>query len=270
MSDILSIFLAGLLGILAGILGHKYYGHGISLMGRGKERILPVGDNFLFIAAHEIKTSLTAISGFTELLSGSVKYMPKDVRTRFDQLNLAVGNLKELLGELLEIAGSETEVKKMKLGPVDLLGLVNELIFQASPLASEAKVAIGIRMQDQMPPVLADPVKLKEVVLNILTNAIKYNRPGGRIDVTLLVLEGTAIIEFRDTGYGIPRDENDKVFEKFFRSSTARTKQVVGTGLGLFITKMWVEKMGGKIALSSTEGFGTTVAFSLPLAGDSK
>lgn len=230
-----------------------------------KEKTSSVSDNFLFIAAHEIKTSLTAIAGFTELLSGSVKYMPKDVKMKFDHLDSAVGNLKELLGELLEISGSEYEVKKMKLGPVDLLSIINDLILQVSPLASEARIAIGIRIQDKMQPVLADPVKLKEVILNILTNAIKYNKPGGRVDITLLALDHTAIIEFRDTGYGIPRGEEDKVFEKFFRSSTARTRQVVGTGLGLFITKMWVEKMGGQIALSSTEEFGTTVAFSLPL-----
>lgn len=231
----------------------------------GKERAPSVSDNFLFVAAHEIKTSLTAILGFTELLSGSVKYMPKDVRERFDQLNSAVENLRELLGELLEISGSETEVKKMKLGPVDLLGIINELILRVSPLSSESRVAIGLRMQDKMPPVLADSVKLKEVILNILTNAIKYNRPGGRVDITLLTLENTAIVEFRDTGYGITKGEEDKVFEKFFRSSIVRTKQVSGTGLGLFITKMWVEKMGGQIAISSTEEFGTTVAFSLPL-----
>jgi signal transduction histidine kinase len=233
-----------------------------------KEKTLPLSGNFLFVAAHEIKTSLTAISGFTELLSGSVKYMPKDVRDRFNQLDSAVGNLKELLGELLEISGSEYEVKRMILGPVDLLSLINELVSRVSPLSSELRVEIGIRVQDTLPPVLADPAKLKEIVLNILTNAIKYNKLGGRVDITILTLDHTVIIEFRDTGCGIPKGEMRMVFEKFFRSSISREKQISGTGLGLFITKMWVEKMGGQISMSSTEGFGTTVAFSLPLAQD--
>lgn len=241
-------------------------GRGLSWLGRDKREIPGLADNFLFIAAHELRSSITAISGFTELLQGSVEHMPQDVQEKFGQLDLAVKNLKELLGELLEISGSEVEIKKMKLGPVDLLDITNEVMRQVSPLASEARVEMGVRIQDKMPPVLADPMKLKEVILNILTNAIKYNRMGGRVDITFLLIDRVAIVEFRDTGYGIPRDEQEKVFDKFSRSTTARKRQIPGTGLGLFVSKMWVEKMGGQIALTSTEEFGATVAFSLPLA----
>ena len=112
---------------------------------------------------------------------------------------------------------------------------------------------------------MADTQKLKEVVMNLLDNAIKYNREEGRVDITVFSQNDVLITEIRDTGYGIPAEDQAKIFQKFFRAPTKETQEVLGTGLGLFVIRMLIEKMGGKVMFSSSEGKGSTFSFWLPI-----
>ena len=99
--------------------------------------------------------------------------------------------------------------------------------------------------------------------MNLLTNAVKYNRKGGKVKVDVRPEKNKLIIDVADNGYGIPKDQQSRIFEKFFRAKNEKTGDVLGTGLGLFLTRMIVEKMGGKIGFTSTEGKGTTFTVTL-------
>jgi signal transduction histidine kinase len=140
-----------------------------------------------------------------------------------------------------------------------------------SPLISEKNIVLHLQVET-LPPVLCDASKLREVLINLVGNAIKYNRPGGDIDIHVYRLKGEPfmIFEIRDNGYGIPKALQERIFQKFYRAVTTSTQDILGTGLGLFITRMLVEKMGGKIAFSSIEQQGTTFTLTLPLAKEQK
>ena len=111
-------------------------------------------------------------------------------------------------------------------------------------------------------------VRLVQVVDNLISNALKFTPSGGRVDVRLSAVDGAAVIEVQDTGLGISDDEQQQLFERFFRSSQATKNQIPGSGLGLTITKAIVERHGGQIELESSEGVGTTVRVRLPLSSE--
>ena len=222
-------------------------------------------DEFVFIAAHELRTPVTVIKGFLELVSPSIKRFPKDVQHHLNAITLASNNLNQLINDLLETARSESGELKIAVEPVDVAQLIKTVIVDAQSLADEKKVKIEARLTEALPKIMADPIKVREILANLLSNAIKYNREGGNVNITALRQEETFIIEVHDTGYGIPKVDQEKIFQKFSRVPTKETRAVLGTGLGLFISRMLVEKMGGKISFSSTPGKGTTFAFSLPI-----
>lgn len=220
-------------------------------------------DEFVFIATHELRTPVTAIKGFLELVDNPKNKFPKDVRAHLGSIAMASSNLSQLVNDLLEISRSEAGKMDIDLVPVDIVPLIKSVIRVVKPIADKKKVKVTVRRHKKMPMVLGNEKRLTEVITNLLSNAIKYNKEKGVVDITLLHMNGRVIVEIRDTGFGIPKEEQGKVGNKFFRAVTRDTKTVLGTGLGLFITRMLVEKMGGKLQFSSVEGEGTTFSFSL-------
>jgi len=226
-------------------------------------------DEFVFIAAHELRTPVTAIRGFLELVSESKKNFPKDVKEHLKAINSASNNLSQLINDLLEISRSDAGTMKVNVEPIDIIPIVNEVINELAPLTDPKNIKIIMQGQKSLPPVLADSKKIREAITNLLSNAIKYNKGRGKIYITFLSLDGEVMVEFSDTGYGIAKEEQKKIFQKFFRARTKGTQEVLGTGLGLFITRMLVEKMGGKVSFSSVKEKGSTFVFSLPTSDKS-
>jgi signal transduction histidine kinase len=222
-------------------------------------------DEFVFIASHELKTPVTAIRGFMELVEEDIKNFPKDVRENLAAVVSASSHLNQLINDLLEISRSEAGTMKIELQPTELLPIIQGVVKELSPLARERNIQVKFEAPQPLPKVLASPDKIREIITNLLGNAIKYNRKGGKVDIMAFRLDDRIIMEFRDTGYGIPKDKQNKIFQKFFRAPTKEAQEVMGTGLGLFITRMLVEKMGGEVMFSSTEGKGSTFAFSLKI-----
>jgi signal transduction histidine kinase len=173
--------------------------------------------------------------------------------------------LNELIDDLLEIARGEGNTEALALAPVDVCEIVRDVEATLSPLISQKQVTIThTASMGSSALAMGNKDKLREVITNILSNAIKYNREGGEIVVSCVDTESTLMVEVHDTGYGIPVSQQPQIFSKFFRATTKDTEEIVGTGLGLFIARMLIEKMGGVIKFSSVEGEGTTLAFSLP------
>jgi signal transduction histidine kinase len=178
-------------------------------------------------------------------------------------------HLNQLINDLLEIARSESGAITIAVSPHPFLPILDRVTQSVVALLQEKNLKLET-YSTQLPPILCDETKLREVLLNLVSNAIKYNREGGTITINVFLNEARSqmICEVKDTGFGIPKDQQDRIFQKFFRASTPGTEGVIGTGLGLFLTRMLVEKMGGSISFTSVEGEGTTFSFSLPTAAE--
>jgi len=229
------------------------------------EKIVRLKDEFIFVAAHELRAPVGAIRGFLELVKEATDNFPKDVRENLEAISAASEHLNQLVDDLLEVARSESGTIRIEVEDVDIVTLINSIVKEFSPDIEKKHIKVNVRVAKSTPMVRGDTKKIKEVIVNLLSNAIKYNKEGGGVEIQVFTQEPYLITEIRDTGFGIPKQEHEKIFKKFFRVRARGTRDVMGTGLGLFITRMLVEKMGGKVMFTSRENEGTTFAFSLPL-----
>ncbi len=220
-------------------------------------------DEFVFLAAHELKAPVFAIRGFLELVQDDVKKVPKSMRDNLDAINQASEHLNHLVSDLLQVARNDAGSMSVAVAPISITKLFEGVMQEQTVLAVQRKIKINQSIADLV--VLADENKLKEVITNLVSNAIKYNRAGGTIFIRVAAKKGMGEIIVEDTGFGIPIKEQKKIFQKFFRAGGKATEGVLGTGLGLFITKMLVEKMGGTIAFTSVEDKGTIFTLQIPL-----
>ena len=218
--------------------------------------------------SHEFRTPLAGIKAMVETLaSGAVddKEMSKDFLARIDS---EVDRLTQLVAELTELSRIETGKAELKKEPVNLNQLVEEVIAQLSPQAERQKLSITTDFAVDLPSVPADKDRVRQVIANLVHNAIKFTPAGGRIKITGRVLKGSVVVDISDTGIGIPKGDLARVFERFYKGDKARAGE--GTGMGLAIAKHVVEAHGGNIRVESEEGRGSTFSFSLPLQSGSK
>jgi len=220
-------------------------------------------DEFVFIATHELRAPLTAILLLLEMTSRDEAHLPLPLRSNLDSIREASNHLNQLIDDLLEIARSESSPTIQPTQTVDLVTLVQQAEQVIHPLADARGISISYVHANTPHAVLAHKEKLKEVVTNLISNAIKYNKPNGRITITFTENKDSITTEISDTGYGIPEQYHNKIFEKFFRATSKEVEEITGTGLGLFISKMLLEKMGGSITFSSIEHEGSTFSFTL-------
>lgn len=232
--------------------------------------IAKLKDEFVFIASHELRTPVTAIRGFLQLVESATKDYPPDVKENLGYMAAASEHLSQLINDLLEISRSEAGTMKIAVQPTNIVPIIKAITQEVSPQANEHKIDINLDIHPKAGLVLIDEKKTKEVMMNLLSNAVKYNRDGGNINISVFPFDHNVMVEVKDRGYGIPENQQAKIFEKFFRATNEKTGDVLGTGLGLFITRMLVEKMGGKIMFSSIEGKGSTFAVLLPAAPQKK
>jgi signal transduction histidine kinase len=185
------------------------------------------------------------------------------MRDNLDAINQASEHLNHLVSDLLQVARNDAGSMSVAVAPISITKLFEGVMQEQTVLAVQRKIKINQSIADLV--VLADENKLKEVITNLVSNAIKYNRAGGTIFIRVAAKKGMGEIIVEDTGFGIPIKEQKKIFQKFFRAGGKATEGVLGTGLGLFITKMLVEKMGGTIAFTSVEDKGTIFTLQIPL-----
>jgi signal transduction histidine kinase len=222
---------------------------------------------FLSRISHELRTPLNAILGFGQLLQ--LDDLTEQQRESVDQMLRGGRHLLGLINEVLDISRIETGSLALSLESVDLHEVLTETADLIRPLAAEREIGIHPPTREQCPwTVHADRQRLKQVLLNLAANAVKYNRHGGAIHLACHpTSEGRVAIVVRDTGPGIPPDKMERLFMPFDRLG-AEQSEVQGTGLGLALSKGLMEAMGGTLGAHSVQGEGTTFTLELALAED--
>ena len=210
--------------------------------------------------SHELKTPLTSISGFAELIkSGMVK--SEDVEEFATRIYNEAGRLITLVNDIIRLSRLE-EGQLYEKEEIDIRKLLQETM---EGLEVEAKKNhIKMAIEGDSPTYIAPPQIMGEILHNLCENAVKYNKPGGSVTIRLHVEDGNTVITVSDTGIGIPTEYQQRVFERFFRVDKSHSKKIGGTGLGLSIVKHSVDYLGGQIYLTSEIGVGTTVKIVLP------
>jgi heavy metal sensor kinase len=215
---------------------------------------------FLADVSHELRTPLTVVKGNVDLMR-RMKRFDEESLTSIDQ---EAGRLTRLVGGLLLLAQAESGKLPLTFRPVELDILITE-VFQEMRIIAGDKVHVHLNEIDQM-MANGDRDRLKQVLINLVANAIQYTPQNGDVYLSLANVGGQARIVCRDTGPGIPAEDLPHIFERFYRAEKSRTRgQSTGFGLGLSITKWIVEHHGGRIEVDSKEGRGTTFAIWLPL-----
>ncbi len=213
---------------------------------------------FISNASHELKTPVTAIIGYTEMLKEDKEYDETIVEYIYGESK----RLKDLVIELLELSRLESIEKSIDKTTVNIGHMVKDVIQNMASKSSKFNIVINSSIEDEI-VILADNSKIRQVVINLIDNAIKYSDPGQAIDVTLKKEGRFSVLSVRDYGKGIPKDEMDKVFDRFFRCSNSY--QIYGSGLGLAISKEIVEKHGGTIEIEKDIDKGSKFTVMLPM-----
>lgn len=239
----------------------------LNRMAGGLQRLQELKNEFVFIASHELRSPISAIKGYLSLIQESAGFSPpEDVRRYLENATKANDRLVQLVDDILDIARSESGKLNVSVAVCDLSEAVDAVVREQKVLADAKRITVAYARPEKPAKVLADDVRLKEVLVNLVSNAIKYSPEGAAITISHQRKNGGVVTNVRDSGFGIPAKDQAHVFEKFFRADEGRRKGIPGTGLGLFITKQLVEKMNGKIWFSSAEGKGSTFSFSLKAA----
>jgi signal transduction histidine kinase len=223
-------------------------------------------DEFVLTASHELRSPLTSVQGFAELLMLERDSLtPKQV----DTVEIILDNcrhLVRLLNDLLDLARSDAGRLAITPKPTELAPLIDDAVRTMRGQTNSASQTLTQRIEPGIPLVQVEPDRIRQILVNLLTNAHEYSPPGASIEVTARVVDADVEIAVTDNGPGIPESQLEHIFERFVRGDAGLTQRVGGTGLGLAISKSLVELHGGTIAVASTVGAGSTFSFRLPTA----
>ena len=226
------------------------------------EELMRMKDDFAAAVSHELRTPLTSILGYLELLEENPDRSADDA----EYLAIVQRNaerLMRLVGDLLLVAEVEDRVLALELDDVDLRDLARECVLAAMPAADKKQIDLELHVAS--PERLhADPVRLAQIMDNLVSNAIKFTPEGGRVTITTGSRDRQVVFEVADSGIGISSADQAQLYDRFFRTRDAAVRATPGTGLGLTITKAIVDAHGGSIEVRSTVGVGTTFTVVLP------
>lgn len=224
--------------------------------------------DFFAAMSHEFRTPLMVIGGHAEMLLDPDQRPSGAWKRDFGQtIKGSVGYLLRIVDDILSLARMEAGRLEIDLQEVSLAEVVAELRPTIDPLARQGGLGLSVHLDADLPQVRADPARLKDILLNLIANAVKYTEPGGKVVLSVAAAAGQVEVSVADTGLGIPPTERDSLFRPFHRvKGTRPVRGEPSSGLGLALTKGLVEAQGGEITFISTEGEGTTFTFTLPRA----
>jgi two-component system sensor histidine kinase VicK len=230
-----------------------------------EERLENMRREFVANVSHELKTPLTSIKSYTEtILEGMVVDDPETEKTFLEVINSEADRMSRLVRDLLELTSFDSASVKLKYAPHNMNRLISNCILKVKATADQKRQAIVKRLVDEPISAEIDYDKIEQLVLNILSNAIKYSGEEGIIEIDLKSYDRMFDIVIKDNGIGIPDEDMSRIFERFYRVDKARSRMLGGTGLGLSIAKEIAEAHGGTIGIQSVYGHGTIVTINLP------
>ncbi len=213
---------------------------------------------FLSRMSHELRTPLNAILGFSQILELNTDNSFKDDDLEsIDEISIAGKHLLELINEVLDLSQIETGDLKLKIKDIELTEIVNGSLALIKPLIEKSNIEIISPASSEQIYVMADRVRIKQIIINLLANAIKYNTENGKIELTYEKRDNIILLSFKDTGIGIAAEFHEHVFEPFERLN-ANTTNIEGTGIGLALSRKLIQLMDGNIGFTSEEGKGST------------
>ncbi|MDP9821280.1 PAS domain S-box-containing protein [Nocardioides massiliensis] len=222
-------------------------------------------DTFVSNVSHELRTPITSILGYTELLAeGAYGDLTKDQTDAVRRIARNSNRLLSLIADLLTLSRIQESGVGLADRELDLVEVVSAAMALVGVAYERRDLDVSVDLPPTPMPYRGDREQLERVVLNLLSNAVKFTPDGGRVTVRLADDGAHAVLEVTDTGIGIPADELEQLFERFFRSTLSQHNEIPGTGLGLPITRTIVERHGGRIEVDSEVGRGTTVRVRLP------
>lgn len=232
-----------------------------------RQKLENMQTDFVANVSHELKTPLTTIKSYTETLLDGAADDPQTTRNFLSIIDTEADRMNRLVKDLLQLSRIDHQQESWHIKESNLIPLLKATVTKIEMMASQKKQHLNCLFQpDQNIMVVIDKDRIEQVVLNILSNSIKYTDEGGRIDIDVLTSDNQAKIIISDNGIGIAETELSRVFERFYRVDKARSRAMGGTGLGLSIAKQIVEQHNGNIEMESQEGKGTKTTISLPLA----
>ncbi len=218
--------------------------------------------------SHELRTPLAAVLGSAELIEHHTRATSRDhyPLEYCRRISGAVQHLISIIDEILDYARYEAREIALRKEPLDVVSEVRGAVTLLEGRAKQANVELRYQAASNLPPLFSDKIRLRQIMLNLLSNALKFTRPGGTVTVTAALAKDAQLeIRVKDTGIGISADDLPRVLQPFAQVLNAQSKESKGTGLGLPLTKGLVELHGGTLAIASTLGVGTTVTVRMPM-----
>jgi signal transduction histidine kinase len=220
---------------------------------------------FIADASHELRTPLTLLRADADVLLRGRKHLPEDDVALLEDIVSEVSHMATLTNRMLTLARLDSDALHHEHEVVHLDQVTRAVVQRVNSFAAQKDITIQVESKDS-PNVIGDSMLLEQVVLVLLDNAIKYNRPGGQVTVLTAVRDHQALVEVRDTGVGIAAEHLPHLGERFYRVDKARSREAGGTGLGLSIAYGVAATHGGTLTLTSIPDQGTTATLLLPLA----
>jgi signal transduction histidine kinase len=222
-------------------------------------------DDFVATVSHELRTPLTSMMGFLEMIrEGEAGELNEEQQRFLAIVYRSSERLQRLVGDLLFVARLDANGLQLQFGETQLDEIVHDAVESSGALARAREITLVAEVEP-VPPVSGDKERLSQLVGNLISNALKFTPAGGRVTARAFVDGSHAVVEISDTGIGIPPAEQGRLFQRFFRSSTATEQAIPGTGLGLVISRAIAEAHGGTIDVTSVPGEGTTFRVEIPL-----
>lgn len=232
-----------------------------------EKEIAKAKNEFVSLASHQLRTPLSSINWYVEmLLDDNLEGTEEEYKSYLNEIDIASRRMGGMINALLNVSRLELGTFAIEPEVVNIKDLIHTIVNDEKSKIIKKKLKVDGKFAEEMPTIYTDPKLLSMVIQNLLSNAVKYTPETGKITLIASVTkDNKMIISVRDTGYGIPKSEQEKIFSKLFRASNIKKHDTDGNGLGLYIVKLILDNLGGEISFTSEENKGTTFYFTLPL-----